>query len=465
MPDDIENFDALIVGTRCSGTGAAIALAERGLRVLAIDAAEFGTDTQSTHLLWPSTMAEIHAVGALPAVEAIGAPRMPLASATLDDITWQVGYTPYDGIDYAMCVRRKHLDKALVDTAGKAGVELRDKCRATALIWSNNRVVGIKYTDSGGAEREAHAPLVIGADGRRSFVAEQVGASDPYRSKPSGRACYFAYWSDPHDELRHIASQWRVGGLLGTAFPCDNGDLLSLLQPPVALAPEFSGRKVRDAYLKGIEALPGLAERLEGCELTSRVSACTGIESYFRRSSGPGWALAGDAGHFKDPVTAQGIRDAIRYGRLLGEAVAPVLGAAGPVNLAALDEATRGWARRRELDCIEIYQWTNILAEGAPPTPIEYEIYYRARQNPDYARVFTDVFSRSQRPAEMTRVRPVLSMTAQALGRGAFGPPEVLADVVAQGKRSLGNWIARQKVIKAPGQDRADAHVPVATRL
>ncbi|MDF3284141.1 MULTISPECIES: NAD(P)/FAD-dependent oxidoreductase [unclassified Gordonia (in: high G+C Gram-positive bacteria)] len=446
MTTTVETVDAIVVGTRCAGNAASIALSERGLKVIGIDAAAFPSDTLSTHLLWPSTMAEIHAIGALPRVEAIGAPRMPIAQADLEGITWQVGYTPYDGIDFAMCVRRKHLDEAFRQTALAVGADLRQECRATALLRENGRVVGITYIDDAGSEHELRAPLVIGADGRKSFVAEQVGATSPYRSKPSGRACFFAYWSDPRPELRHIAAQWRVGGLLGTAFPCDDGDLLCLLQPPVGMAENFRGRKAQEAYLKGIEALPGLAKRLAGSELKGRVRSCTDIESYFRTSAGPGWALAGDAGHFKDPVTAQGIRDSLRYGRLLGEAVAPVLGADGPVDLAALDTAVRHWARRRELDCMEIYQWTNFLAAGQPPTPIEYEVYHRAAADPQYANIFTDVFSRSARPAEMTRTPAVLEMTAHALRRQGNDRREVFDDVVSQGRRMLTDWVERQRV-------------------
>ncbi|MGV9712445.1 NAD(P)/FAD-dependent oxidoreductase [Gordonia sp. NPDC003424] len=451
MPATVENFDAIVVGTRCAGNAAAVALAERGLRVLGIDAATFPSDTLSTHLLWPATMAEIHAIGALARVEAIGAPRMPIAQADLEGIGFQIGYSPYNGFDYAMCARRTALDDAFVATSVAAGADIRPGCRATELIHERGRVAGVRYVETSGVERDVHAPLIIGADGRKSLVAAQVHATEPYRSRPSGRACYFAYWSDPRPDLRHIAAQWRVGGLLGTAFPCDRGDVLCLLQPPVGVAPEFKGRKAKDAYLRGIEAIPGLAERLVGAELKSTVRACTGMESYFRHSAGPGWALAGDAGHFKDPVTAQGIRDALRYGRLLGEAVAPILGALGPVNLAALDAATRGWARQREIDCLEIYQWTNLLAAGEPPTPIEYELYRRAAADPEYANIFTDVFSRTRRPADMTRLGPVLGMTARAFRRPDNSGRAVLADLVEQGRRTTSHWVERQRVTRSRG--------------
>ncbi|MFE0749248.1 FAD-dependent monooxygenase [Gordonia sp. NPDC058843] len=432
MSERTEEYDAVIVGARCAGAATAIALAGRGLRVLVIDSARFPSDTLSTHLLWPSTMAEIHALGALPAVEDAGAPRLPTAEAVLDEIAWRTPYSPVSGIDYAMCLRRSHLDAALQRTAVTAGADLRQLCRATSLIWADGRAAGVVYVDEDEREHRAVAPVVIGADGRKSMVAREANAQIPLISSPSGRSCYFAYWTDPRNDQRHIASQWRVDGLLGTAFPCDGGHTLCLLQPPIDLDEEFRGRKVTDAYLAGIAAIPGLARRLDGAEMTSRVRSCTGIESYFRRSSGPGWALPGDAGHFKDPVTAQGIRDAYRYGRLLGEELAPVLRGGDP-DPDAVDTATAAWARRRERECVEIYQWTNFLASGTPPSPLEYEVNRRARDRAGYAATLGDIYNRTQPPSAMLPMTALPGLVYNATRRASLR--KVAADLRTQSQR------------------------------
>ena len=47
-----------------------------------------------------------------------------------------------------------------------------------------------------------------------------------------------------------------------------------------------------------------------------------GEAGYFRQSFGPGWALVGDAGYFKDPLTAHGITDALIDAELLAQAAA-----------------------------------------------------------------------------------------------------------------------------------------------
>src|SRR5262249_19252499 len=46
-----------------------------------------------------------------------------------------------------------------------------------------------------------------------------------------------------------------------------------------------------------------------------------GHRGFIKRASGPGWALVGDAGYFKDPATAHGITDAFRDAQLLSDAI------------------------------------------------------------------------------------------------------------------------------------------------
>jgi hypothetical protein len=241
-----------------------------------------------------------------------------------------------------------------------------------------------------------------------------TAAAAPSRgwSRTSGRACFYAYWRDGEPTWRGIAAQWRAGAELGTAFPCDGGLALVLLQTPATRAGEFRG-DLEGAYRRTIAAIPGLARRLERCELATKVRAATGIESWFRRSSGPGWALAGDAGHFKDPVTAQGIRDALRYGRLLGEAAAPAIH-----DSAALDAAVAGWERGRERDCLEVYQWTDRLARGEPMTPLEAELYRQAAHDPRIVGRWLDVFSRTRRPTGFLTPARAARVVGGALRQG-----------------------------------------------
>jgi flavin-dependent dehydrogenase len=81
-----------------------------------------------------------------------------------------------------------------------------------------------------------------------------------------------------------------------------------------------------------------------------------------RKPFGPGWALVGDAGYLKDPITAFGITDAFRDAELLAEAIDAGLGGRGP-----LDDALAGYERRRNEAAMPLYELTHELAALAPP--------------------------------------------------------------------------------------------------
>ncbi|MBF6170298.1 NAD(P)/FAD-dependent oxidoreductase [Nocardia blacklockiae] len=438
-----ERADVVVVGARCAGAATAATLARAGRRVIVLDSARFPSDTLSTHLLWPSGVAELARLGALTGVAELGAPPLNRAFAGGAGHAIATAFPAVDGIDYAMCVRRAGMDQVLVRTARTAGAEIRERCRVTEIVWDGTRCAGVRYADAGGAAREIKAHMVVGADGRRSTVARLVGAERPFAEVPSGRDCYFAYWRDDATSWRRIAAQWRAGADLGTAFPCDGGLLLCLVQPPADPGPLRPGEAER-RYTAAVERLPELGARLSGCERVGRVRSATGLSSYFRHSAGPGWALPGDAGHFKDPVTAQGIRDALHYGRLLGEAVVPVLD-----DPARLDRAVREWERRRVRECREIYHWTNRLARGEAMRPLEIELYRTATRHPELGELVTGIFSRTRRPAELNAPVRTARLVAGALWRGRHDPVPVVADVARQVRDNAAEWVTTHTALRA----------------
>jgi flavin-dependent dehydrogenase len=436
-----ERVDAIVVGARPAGAATAAALARAGRRVVALDRARFPSDTLSTHLLFAGGVAELRRLGALARVEAVGAPRLPEAVIAGAGETVHARYTPVDTIDYGLCVRRVGLDAALVETARAAGAEVREHSRVTELVRRAGRVAGVRYQDADGGVFELRAPLVVGADGRRSTVARLAGAERPYRWNANGRACFYAYLEDPHTAWRGIAAQWREGRELGTAFPCDGGLVLVLLMPPRERAETFRAQ-LDGEWDRTVAAIPGLRDRLDGCSRVTKVRSAVDTTSYFRRSSGPGWALPGDAGHFKDPVTAQGIRDALRFGRLLGEVAAPVLD-----DPRALDRVLAGWERGRERECLDTYAWTNGLGRAEPMSAIEVELYRAAARDPVLATRVLDVFSRTRRPAQAVPMRLAARLVLRALRRPGADPRAVLGAAAGELREAMALWGHRLRAV------------------
>ncbi|UTI64531.1 FAD-dependent monooxygenase [Paraconexibacter antarcticus] len=428
MHEGSESVDVVIVGSRCAGSAAAIALARRGRSVVALDGAAFPSDTLSTHLFFPPHWAELERLGARDRVLALDPPLHTEAGLGTADVEVRGPFSAYDGFAAGSCVRRPGLDQALVDTAREAGAEVRERTRVGGLLRdAGGRVAGVRFKTRDGEEGTIRARLVVGADGRGSTVARLVGAREHHRQE-NRRMMAFAYYRDPREEDRHVAMQWRAGTELVTVFPCDGGLSLILLMPSVDRAPEFREDAVA-AFERTVAAVTPLRERLVGCERESKVRVSTSHPSYFRHSHGPGWALAGDAGHFKDPVTAQGIRDALRFGRLLGEAAAPALD--DPVRL---DAALAAWEDDRDAQCLPMYQWANALGLDDDISPIEAAAYRWFADRPGGPTEVLDVFSRLRRADEVFSPPRVARWVAQVV-RDPAVPNAVLAQTLRRDVR------------------------------
>ena len=137
-----------------------------------------------------------------------------------------------DGIDFGVCVPRDLQDVCLVEAAREQGADVRERCTFASLHWRAGRVAGVRYTDEHGDQHDISATLVVGADGRRSSVAAQVGAWSPYRLSRNGRGLVFRYLDDPQAGTRAAETyiQWREGDSFAFAFPsAPEGRLLILL--------------------------------------------------------------------------------------------------------------------------------------------------------------------------------------------------------------------------------------------
>jgi 2-polyprenyl-6-methoxyphenol hydroxylase-like FAD-dependent oxidoreductase len=390
----VEHTDVVIVGSRCAGTAAAIPLVRAGHRVVALERGKFPSDALSTHVLVPNGVAELKRMGALERILELDPAKVPYLKITDRDMVVRERYTPFEGIDYGVCVPRNLQDQALVETARAAGVDIREKSSVEQVVWHGGRAVGVTYKDPDGEEREIHARLVIGADGRKSRVAAEVGAWTPYRASKNGRGFAFRYMDDPQagtDEHEAFGVYRARRNITLTLPSTPHGRVLVVWMCPAEDIPGFR-EDPEAAWQRKLEEDPVVAARLEGATNPSKVRSTADLSAYYRLSTGPGWALAGDAGHFKDPVTGNGMRDALRHGRLLGEAAAAVLH--DPV---ALDAALMTWEQGRDKDTLSTYHWGNRESRPDETSDLVREVLrtFAADDSPDVS----DTFNRA-RPIE-----------------------------------------------------------------
>ncbi|MGI9628870.1 MAG: NAD(P)/FAD-dependent oxidoreductase [Longimicrobiales bacterium] len=312
-----QRYDVIVAGARCAGSATAMLLAQQGLRVLVVDPARRGSDTLSTHALMRSAVVQLHRWGLLDEIQRSGAPAIRRTTFHYGDEVVPVDIREKDGVDALYAPRRTVLDRVLGDAAREAGAVVAYGHSVTGLCHDRDgRVVGAEITDATQTTVSVGAELVIGADGVRSRVARLVGARKSYEA-PHKACSIYGYLRD----LPRDGNHWYYGnGVAAGAIPT-NGATCVFTSIPSAL---FEGRRDKglvQLYREALQVSPELANLVEDAGGPDKLRAFPGIRGFLRESIGPGWALVGDAGYFRDPLTAHGISDALREAELISRAI------------------------------------------------------------------------------------------------------------------------------------------------
>jgi 2-polyprenyl-6-methoxyphenol hydroxylase-like FAD-dependent oxidoreductase len=317
----MERFDVAVVGARVAGAATALLLARQGLRVVVVDRARPGDDTNSTHALMRGGAALLQRWGLLERIAAAGTPAIRQTRFHYPGESSTVSIKPAAGVDALYAPRRTVLDPILVDAAAAAGADVRYGVTVTDLTrGADGRVTGLVGRDRSGAAVEIGAGLVVGADGRDSLVARRTGARTE-RLGVGASAFVYGYWSG----LPAVGYEWfyRPGGSAGF-IPTNDGQVCVFAGLPAQrFADEVRG-DLAGIYRRVLAEVTGPMFARLAAGPPRRLRAFPGRPGFARQAWGPGWALVGDAGYYVDPLSTHGMTDALRDAQLLAWAAAAV---------------------------------------------------------------------------------------------------------------------------------------------
>jgi 2-polyprenyl-6-methoxyphenol hydroxylase-like FAD-dependent oxidoreductase len=379
-----DSYDAVIVGARVAGTPAATRLAERGWKVLLLDREPPPADTLSTHALFPNTLARLAELGALERIEREH--RVNLVDYAIRTFGQEaVGrFSPIGGFDRMAVITRPVLDPALLSAAVDAGAETRFGEKVTGLIGAGTEEDPARgvVLESG---KEIGARWVLGADGRVSTVARLLGL-EKQRQMAGELAFMFTYWRGLPKSDQFKIDVIEEGSLVWSPMEDDLSILILGLHPDLtrgdAAKKQRTFVEMLDHYRDWFDpAWLGRAEQIGGV----RVAPETMLRGFFRQVTGPGWALIGDAGHFKNPSTAQGISDAIEQSLHVA------------AELTGPEESLDGYEAYRDDRAREHYEWSFDFARFAKPETAE-PIFRGLAADPEAGQDLRDALSRRLRP-------------------------------------------------------------------
>lgn len=403
-------YDVIVVGARVAGASLAMLLARAGLRVLALDRVTFPSDTVSSHQVQVPGMALLKRWGLLDKLAAAGTPATRQVRFDPGHVVLDGGFPSHDGNDALYSPRRTLLDSLIVDTAREAGAEILEGVRLERLTFDQSgRVTGVTGAHRDGRPLTATATLVVGADGKHSTVAQQVGART-YRSAPVAAFASYGYFAGLPMARGEM---YQRPGRVVAAFPTNDNLTMVYVSAPLAEF-ETARRDLEGSYLRTLDDCADLGERVRAAQRVERLRTTPDQPNLLRQASGPGWALVGDAGVVMDSITAQGISNALRDADRLGSAIVAGLGGA-----TALEAALARRARQRDRAIIPMYDFTVDLTRFKPLNAAQRLLFSSLQGQPAETDRFFGAFAGTTPIDEYLSIRNAVRVVAGSwFGRG-----------------------------------------------
>jgi 2-polyprenyl-6-methoxyphenol hydroxylase-like FAD-dependent oxidoreductase len=439
-----DSFDLVIVGGRPAGASLAARLGAAGARVLVCDKASFPSRPPvSAPFLLPHAIALLDELGLDEREWAAGTPVM--REFVLEFSTYFRARFHFDqpvgGHSHFYAIDRARFDHCLWRNLKRyENVTAIENARVRGIVRDEDgRVAGVELSIPGEEEpRRARAKAVVGADGRHSLVAREVGAKVTSERRDVDTTPYYAHWQEvaPYDEGEPVAHiHTSCDGFSFAFMPSADGEVMVVAQGQRALYAALEGSP-EEVYEGLLRARPLVWRRLAGARRVSELSGMKRIPNLFREHGGPGWALVGDAYHQKDSLDAQGIYDALLSAKLLAEELV-----AWHAGERSWDRAIANYGRRVEAELAPMFAATMDRVQreiyDIPPPAVAKTMLRWVLTHPDYGHRFTALVTRQLEPAE-------------------FLPPPVLLKIAAKGA------LARVRAKLRPGPDPTDPlEVPV----
>jgi len=320
------NYDIIIVGGRPAGASLAVRLAQGGLSILVVDRATFPSKpaVPSMPLIMPHTLQILQEIGISETAVANSGAKLERLQLEMNghyaiDIDFAKAMSGDPRPAYFYSVRRDPFDHALWDNLSNHDniTAIQDFGVSKLLKDDDGKITGIE-----GANGDTHtADVVVGADGRFSFVGNQVNAEYFNEVTDNNTDFYFAYWRGGSYDRADWASTMHVfsslKGYQYLIFPVGDNTVAVGLQMVHDLLPKPNDQTIEEYYEAQLQKYPLLWNQIKDAERTTQVFGIKNVRNGYREMGGKGWLLVGDAAHFKDSIDAQGIYDALQGSKIL----------------------------------------------------------------------------------------------------------------------------------------------------
>ncbi|MBI2583636.1 MAG: NAD(P)/FAD-dependent oxidoreductase [Candidatus Aenigmarchaeota archaeon] len=312
---DASEYDVIVIGAGPAGTVAAMYLADAGANILLIDKESFPRDKicgDAQGRKAAGIMKELGIYGEyerLPGQKIYGI-TLSSPNGTVVELDVEKRNKPAPGY----CHTRIVFDNFLFQSAKK-----RCKTRVfnvTDLLIENSFVRGIIGINEKGDQEEIRAKMILGADGGNSVVARKfnLNTNPPEHFIVAIRA-YYKNVEGMTDRIEIHMIKSLIPGYFWI-FPLPNGEANVGLG---MIVKDKNEKKVnlKEALLHEIKNNPLFIPRFKDAKLLDEIRGWNlPVASYHRRCFGNGFMLLGDAASLIDPLSGEGVGNAMISGKV-----------------------------------------------------------------------------------------------------------------------------------------------------
>ena len=331
----MRDVDVVVVGAGPAGAAVALALSNaRPLRVVLLDdhAPAAATSLRLGETLPGAARSLLRALGVLETFEHAGhAPSLGHASVWgRDELERRDALV--DPLGPGWRVDRTRFDRDLVDAVVRAGGVVLRCASPTGLCRDTDTQRPWRLAvDDAGTSRALHARFVVDATGRRSMVARRLGVK---RVGDDHLVCDALVVSQPAAtdlDAFSLVEATRDGWYYSARLA--SGERLVAFHGDYDLGAAFS-RSASD-FVERARATHTIEHFLDRADATRRVVRVPAWGARLATVRGPGWAAVGDAACSVDPLSSQGLFNALYGGVRLGPAIASSLDTGSDATLIA----------------------------------------------------------------------------------------------------------------------------------
>lgn len=321
-----ETFDAIIVGAGPSGAIAAMYLQKAGKNILLVDKANFPRDKICGDAQGRKAAAILKELGIYESYEKLPGQKVygivissPNGKSVDLDVADRNGPAP------GYCHKRQIFDNYLFESATKIFKVKFRVFNATDVLVENGAAAGLVGKNESGQDETLRAKLILGCDGANSVVARKFNLNkSPSEHFIVATRGYYKNVSGMGDRIEIHMIKDLIPGYFWV-FPLSDNEVNVGLGMIVKDRVE-KGVNLVAAQNKVIAENPLFKERFKDSKLQGQIQAWNlPVASYHKRCYGNGFLLLGDAASLIDPLSGEGVGNAMISGRVAAQVVVEAL--------------------------------------------------------------------------------------------------------------------------------------------